>query len=126
MVASGVVVPVSLLDKGRDSVQIYLSYPVSDPDGNTVYKLSDTPIETLAVIQLQSQSGTSARRAEQQSEGFESEEIYRLRLPRSFTTTLDSHAVVVWRGQTWAVDGKPKLYNGSDRMAHVDYGLKRR
>lgn len=116
----------SLLDKGRETIIVYNDEPYIDPDGNPSRRASSTPITvTNCVVQLLAQSGTSARRTEQDNEGFESEEVYRLRPPRSFTTIIGSHAKVIWNGVEWGVFGKARRFNGSDRTAHIDYFLRR-
>lgn len=116
----------SLLDRGRDEVEIYLELePYEDEDGNIRNRVSDTPIHATASIQVKGQSGTAARRAEQDNEGFESEEVYRMRLPRSFPHILGARSYVIWRGEKFAVFGKPQYFNGSPRTAHIDYTIKR-
>lgn len=117
----------SLLDKGRETIVIYQEEEYIDPDGNPSRRASATPTYTVSncVVQLMAQSGTSARRTEDNNEGFDSEQVYRLRTPRSFTPLIGMHARVVWNGQNWAVFGKPRRYNGSDRTAHTDYILRK-
>jgi len=115
----------SLLDTGRETVTIYQEIETTDADGNTITKAGPTGVETIAAVQLAAQSGTSARRAEQDNEGFESEQVYRLRLPRSFPFLIGAQAKVEWRGVMWSVIGKPRLYNGSNNTAHVDYIIRR-
>lgn len=98
-----------------------------DPDGDPI-PIIVGPIQAIARFQVQNQSGTSARRAEQDNEGFESEKVYRMRFPRSFTKThgiLGAQSKVVWRDQTWAVFGDATVYNGSEATARVDYTVKR-
>lgn len=116
----------SLLDKGRETVVVYNEEEYVDPDGNPSRRPSTTPITiTNCVVQLLAQSGTSARRTEDNNEGFDSEQVYRMRPPRSFTTLIGMHARVVWNGVEWAVFGKARRYNGSDRTAHIDYIIRR-
>lgn len=117
----------SLLDKGRETVVVYQEEAYIDPDGNPSRRASATPTYTITncVVQLMAQSGTSARRTEDNNEGFDSEQVYRLRPPRSFTTIIGMHAKVVWNGQEWAVFGKARRYNGSDRTKHTDYILRK-
>jgi hypothetical protein len=117
---------VSLLDKGRETITLYNEETYIDADGNPSRRAGSTPVTvTNCVVQLMAQSGTSARRTEDNNEAFDSEQVYRLRPPRSFTTIIGMHAKVVWQGVEWAVFGKARRYNGSDRTAHVDYILRR-
>jgi hypothetical protein len=58
-----------------------------------------------ARIQPIGQSGTSARRAEQDNEGFETEKMYSLRFPRGFKCVLGAQSQVEWMGVRWAVHG---------------------
>lgn len=117
----------SLLDRGRETVTVYPEEVYTDPDGNVLRRPSATGITVPnAVVQLLAQSGTSSRRAEQDNEGLETEEVYRLRLPRSYTgPVIGAHGRVVWRGLTWAVIGKERRYNGSSRTGHIDYTIRR-
>lgn len=96
-----------------------------DEDGNIRTRVSTTPIPAKATIQIKGQSGTAARRAEQDNEGFESEEVYRMRLPRSFPFVLGARSQIEWRGGRYVVFGKPQIFNGSARTAHIDYTIKR-
>jgi hypothetical protein len=117
---------VSLLDKGRETVVVYNEEEYVDPDGNPSRRASTTPTTiSNCVVQLLAQSGTSARRTEDNNEGFDSEQVYRLRPPRSFTAIIGMHARVVWNGVEWAVFGKARRYNGSNRTAHIDYIIRR-
>lgn len=116
----------SLLDRGRETVTLYNEETYTDADGNPSRRASSTPIViTNCVVQPAAQSGTSQRREEQDNEGFESEETYRLRPPRSFTTLIGAQAKIVWRGLSWSIVGKGRKYNGSDRTAHQDYTIRR-
>lgn len=120
----------SLLDTGAryEPVTVYPEVMVVDEDGNKFTKPSDTPIEAIARFQVQNQSGTSARRAEQDNEGFESEKHYRMRFPRSFTVEhgiLGAQSQIVWNGQRWALFGDATVYNSSPALARVDYTIKR-
>lgn len=115
----------SLLDTGRETVTIYQEIETTDSDGNTITKAGPVGVETIAAVQLAAQSGTSARRAEQDNEGFESEQVYRLRLPRSFTMVIGAQAQVEWLGVRWSIIGKPRRYNGSNNTAHTDYIIRR-
>lgn len=116
----------SLLDRGRETVILYNEEAYVDADGNPSRRASSTPITiNNCVVQLLAQSGTSARRTEDNNEGFDSEQVYRLRPPRSFTTIIGMLAKVEWRGQTWSVFGKARRYNGSNRTAHIDYLIRK-
>lgn len=117
----------SLLDRGRETVVVYQEEAYIDSDGNPSRRASSTPTYTISncAVQLVAQSGTSARRTEDNNEGFDSEQVYRLRPPRSFTNIIGMHARVVWQGVEWAVFGKARRFNGSNRTAHIDYMLRR-
>jgi hypothetical protein len=115
----------SLLDRATEDVIVYPEEVVTDIDGNTRTRPSQTGIPAKARIQVQGQSGTSARRQEQDNEGYESEKVYRIRFPRSFPYTLGAQSVIEWRGKRWAVFGDVNYYTNSPRTAHVDYTMKR-
>lgn len=115
----------SLLDYGNEDVVVYLEEVVTDADGNTKTRPSTTGIPTKARIDPQNQSGTSSRRAEQDNEGFETEEVYSIRFPRSFSYEIGSQSQIEWLGVRWAVFGKPRRYTRSPRTAHTSYVMKR-
>lgn len=115
----------SLLDRSRENIVVYLEEVITDSDGNTITRASTTGIPARATIQVLAQSGTSSRRAEQDNEGFEIEEVYRLRFPRSFPHVLGAQSRIEWRGQYWALVGDPRRYNGSRRTTHLDYTIRR-
>ncbi|EHB44151.1 hypothetical protein MycrhDRAFT_6901 [Mycolicibacterium rhodesiae JS60] len=120
----------SLLDNGAsyDPVVVYPEELITDSDGNKFTRPSKTGIPAKARFQVQGQSGTSARRAEQDNEGFESEKVYRMRFPRSFTKAhgiLGSQSQIEWRGERWAVFGDVNFYNASSALSRVDYTVKK-
>lgn len=120
----------SLLDTGAryDPVTVYPEVMVIDADGNKFTKPSTEGIQAIARFQIQGQSGTSARRSEQDNEGFESEKVYRMRFPRSFTKQygiLGAQSEIEWNGRRWALFGDANVYNGSPALARVDYVIKR-
>lgn len=120
----------SLLDTGAryEPVTVYPEEMVIDDDGNRFTRPSDTPIQAIARLQIANQSGTSARRAEQDNEGFSTEKIYRMRFPRSFTTqhgVLGAQSQIEWKGSRWAIFGDASEYNSSPALARVDYMIKR-
>lgn len=118
----------SLLDYAFEDVVVYPEEVVIDADGNTKTQPSKTGIPAKASLHIQGQSGTSARRAEQDNEGFESEQVYKLRFPRSFTEQhglLGMQSQIEWQGKRWAVFGDPRVYTSSKRTAHVSYTIKR-
>ncbi|QFG04494.1 head-to-tail stopper [Mycobacterium phage Jeeves] len=120
----------SLLDTGA-RYQPCIVYPevlVIDGDGNKRTKASTTGIPAIARFQVANQSGTSARRAEQDNEGYESEKVYRMRFPRSFTKEhgeLGAQSEIEWRGKRWALFGDATVYDSSPSLARVDYTIKR-
>lgn len=120
----------SLLDTGAryQPVLVYKEEMVVDVDGNKFTRPSTTPIEAIARLQVANQSGTSARRAEQDNEGFETEKVYRCRFPRSFTKEhgiLGAQSRIEWRGEKWALFGDATVYDSSPALARVDYTIKR-
>lgn len=116
----------SLLDSGhREDVTVYVEETYVDGDGNTDTRPSETGFPAKARIQIKGQSGTAARRSEQDNEGFESEKVYELKFPRSFTTILGAQAQIQWRGARWTLFGDVNRYNNSRRTAHNTYTIKR-
>lgn len=120
----------SLLDTGAryQPVKVYPEVMVTDTDGNKFTKPSLTPIEAIARFQVANQSGTSARRAEQDNEGFSTEKVYRMRFPRSFTKEhgeLGAQSQIEWRAKRWALFGDATVYDSSPALTRVDYTIKR-
>jgi hypothetical protein len=119
-----------LLDTGAryQDVLVYPEIMYVDDDGNKFTAPAKCPIKAIARLQVANQSGTSARRAEQDNEGFQTEKVYRMRFPRSFTKTygiLGAQTQIVWRGQRWALFGDATVYEDSPALARVDYTIKR-
>jgi hypothetical protein len=106
---------VSLLHRGTDQVTVYSETVVTDADGNTVTRPGTVGVLCHAVVQPLSSTETD--------EGTTSK--YRLRLV-GYTGLLGAQSAVEWNGKRYAIDGDPKIYNGSRRTAHVDYRLVRR
>jgi len=115
----------SLLDKGNQCIIVYPEEVVTDADGNTRTRPSKNGFRTHARIQPIGQSGTSARRAEQDNEGFETEKYYSLRFPRSVKCILGAQAQVEWMGVRWAVQGDAMHFHSSPRTRHHTYTLRR-
>lgn len=118
----------SLLDRADQDVVIYQSEEFQDDLGNILERPSATGYAAKAQIQAARQSGTSARRAEQDNEGYETEEVYRMRFTREHDRThevLRPGAQVDWAGKKWSVVGYATPYMGSRRTAHIDYQLRR-
>lgn len=115
----------NLLDRGLELVTVYPEEVTFDSDGNTWTRAASQGIDTMATIQVAAASGTSSRRAEQDNEGFEVEENWRLRFPRQFPYILGAQSKVRWRGLMYSVVGDAKRYNGSRRTAHVEYTIRR-
>lgn len=117
----------SLLDRTNFPVTVYPEITIQDEDGNDILK-PGPGYETTATIQPQRQSGTSARRAEQDDEGYSTEEIYRLRFSRAHDAEhglLGQGSQLDWNGGRWHFVGMPTQYAGSRRTAHIDYQIKR-
>ena len=114
----------SILDRGYETVTVFLDEEYLDEDGIKHLRTSTTGIECVATIQPAS-SGTQ-RSSEQSNEGYETEEIYRIRFRRNDPIRPGIWAKVVWRGQTWTIHGHPLEYSqGSKRMPHRWYMLTR-
>src|SRR5690606_14412839 len=65
----------SMLSQGSKEVAVYTEIVVEDEDGNTLVLPSTEGVPTPAMIRVQAQSGTSARRSEQMDDGFFTEEV---------------------------------------------------
>ena len=118
----------SLLDKGNITITVYPDQITTDEDGNELRRASTIGYEAQAVIQPARQSGTSARRAEQGTEGYLTEEVYRLRFTRGHDRTrppLGLASEINWDGQRWHIIGWVTRYSGSRKTAHLDYQIKR-
>ena len=115
----------SLLDRGNVDITVYLEETTTDVDGNTVTRPSVTGIPAKVRMDFQVQTGTSARRAEQDNEGFETEQAYVIRFPRSWTTVLGAQSQIDWDGNRWSLQGDVSIYNRSPGTAHHEYKIKR-
>lgn len=117
----------SLLDSGAfyEDVILYPEEVVKDGLGNTRTRPSETGIPVRVRFQVQGQSGTSSRRQEQDNEGFESEKVYMIRLPRSFTQVIGAQSTIEWNGEKWSMFGDVNRYNSSRRTRHTTYTIKR-
>jgi hypothetical protein len=119
---------VSLLDRAKEDILIFHEEEYTSSDGNLMLRASAVGVPAKAEIQAARQSGTSARRAEQDNEGYETEEVYRLRFTRQYNKDnppLGIAAQIEWRGVRWSVIGQPTHYMGSRRTAHIDYQIRR-
>lgn len=117
----------SLLDVGRETVTVFHEEVFTSPDGNTMRRASTTDVDVIdnCAVQIGAQSGTSARRAEQDNEGFETEIVFRFRPPRSYTRIIGAQAQVEWDGKRFSIVGDAHTFNGSDNTRHTDYSLRR-
>lgn len=116
----------SLLDQWNVEVLVYLEEEVKDRDGNIRTRASDTPTPMKVWIAPIGQSGTSARRAEQDNEGYETEQVLRMRLRRKdMGIRIGAQSKVEFNGETWSVFGDLTEYRGSSRTHHHDYTLRR-
>jgi len=115
----------SLLNSWNTVVTVYPEKEYIDADGNRMTTWDpDNPYELKVMIQPLPQSGTSARRAEQDNEGFEIETSLRMRvLPGA--AKIDSQARLDWNGEWWSIIGDPLTYNGSKRTRHTEYTIRR-
>lgn len=116
----------SQLDRWNAEVLVYLEEAVEDRDGNIRTRASKTPTPLKVWIAPVSQSGTSARRAEQDNEGYETEQILRMRILRKdHGLRIGAQSKVEFDGQVWSVFGDRTVYRGSSRTEHHDYTLRR-
>lgn len=118
----------ALLDKAVEDVIVYPEVEDADELGNIILRPAAVGYATKATIQPARQSGTSARRAEQDNEGYETEENYRVRFTRKHDREhglIGQGAELEWRGKRWTFVGLPTIYNGSRRTRHVDYQIQR-
>lgn len=118
----------ALLDKAQQDVIVFPQEYFEDDLGNILIRPMAVGYEAKAEIQPARQSGTSARRAEQDNEGYETEETYRLRFSREHDREhepLGQGAQVEWKGRRWSVVGQPTFYMGSKRTTHIDYQIRR-
>lgn len=116
----------SLLDRGNADIELYQEELVFDKDGNAHTQAAKVPTPLRVWLAPIGQSGTSARRAEQDNEGFETEKVMRMRLLRKdHGLEIGAQAKVVFEGQEWSVFGDRTKYMGSPRTAHHDYMLRR-
>lgn len=116
----------SLLDKGNTDVEVFLEEKVKDKDGNIRSRASSTPIKLRVYLEPVGQSGTAARRAEQDNEGYETEKVMRMRVRRSDSSIeIGAQSNVKIGNEMWQVFGDVTRYRGSPRTAHNDYNLRR-
>lgn len=118
----------SILNRGNADILVFSEVMEYDSDGNPRTKPGSVGIPARAMIQLRAQSGTSARRAEQDNEGFETESVYRMRLTNADHARIGiigSQAAIEWEGIRWSVIGDAQIFNGSRRTRHYDYTIRR-
>lgn len=118
----------SLLDRARDDAIVFPEEAFTDDDGNPRRRPSAIGIPAKVRVEVRGQSGTSARRAEQDNEGESTEKVYNIRFTRSFTEqhgVLGAQAQIEWKGARWVIFGDVNYYNGSPRTAHVSYTIRR-
>lgn len=116
----------SLLDRWNAEVLVYLEEAVEDRDGNIRTRAAKEPTPLKVWVAPIGQSGTSARRAEQDNEGYETEQVMRMRLLRKdHGLKIGAQSKVLLDGQVWSVFGDRTMYRGSPRTKHHDYTLRR-
>lgn len=107
----------SLLNRGTEVVTVYPEELVFDSDGNkltrpsevgVVVKVSVQPIESIA--DSEKNGATTSK--------------YWLRLV-GYPGLLGAQSAVEWQGRRYAIDGDPRIYNGSRRTAHAIYTIVR-
>lgn len=116
----------SLLDRGNKDIILYPEEVVKDRDGNTRTRASKVGIPLRVWIAPVGASGTSARRSEQDNEGYETEKHRRMRVRRKDDHIhIGAQSQVEIDGQIWSVFGDVTEYLGSPRTYHKDYMLRR-
>lgn len=116
----------SLLNRGNTEVIVFREEMVVDEDGNRVTRPSKTGIPCQAVIQPVNSSIQPPGSGERQDEGFETTELYRMRLVGWEFGVLGAQSAIEWEGRRYAVQGEVKRFRGSPRTAHDDFTLLRR
>ena len=111
----------SLLDRGRETVTVFLEEVWTDPDGNVITRPSPNGITATATIQPRSQTAGSGP----EDEGFYTRDVYRIRFTRGFPHVLGSQSQIEWRGARWGIFQEARRYNGSGATAHIDYLIER-
>lgn len=116
----------SLLDRGNATVEVFPEEQVVSRDGNVFTRASKEPLTIEVWLAPVGQSGTSARRAEQDLEGFETEKVMRMRMLRkNHHIVLGAQSKVRFEGQMWSVFGDVSRYMATPRTRHHDYTLRR-
>lgn len=117
----------SQLDRWNAEVEYYPEEMVIDKDGNKRTRAAEVPIPLKVWLQPQGQSGTAARRAERDLEGYSTEDVLRMRLRRDEDRkhTIGAQAKINWDGAWYSAFGNPKQYLGSERTRHNIYTLRR-
>lgn len=116
----------SLLDRGNKDILFYPEVAVEDRDGNVRTRPSDTPVPLRVQLEPQGQSGTAARRSEQDNEGYETEKVLRMRLRRQDRDlVIGAQACVEIDGQRWSVFGDEWNYYSSPTTRHRFVLLRR-
>lgn len=105
----------SLLHRGTDQVTVFAEVTKTDSDGNTITAPGTVGVVCRAVVQPLSST--------EDADGTTSK--YRLRLV-GYPDLLGARSAVEWQGRRYAIDGEPKIHNGSRRTAHIDYVIVRR
>ena len=108
----------SLLHRSTEVVTVFPEEAVTDADGNTMTQPSAVGVVSRAVVQPMTST-------EDATVGFETTSKYRLRLV-GYPDMLGAQSQVEWQGKRYAIDGEPKVFNGSRPTTHVDYLLVRR
>ena len=123
----------SRMNAWNEEVLVFPETTWTSADGNPMTGVEDDAvgIPAKALIQVTAASGTSARRAEQDNEGFESEQNYALRFPRFEEANLAAYlplgpqSQIEWNGERWHQTGFPNGYNGSRRTRRHWYSIRR-
>lgn len=105
---------------------LYLEEAVADADGNVRTRASSDGIPLKVWVAPVGQSGTAARRAEQDNEGYETERVLRMRLLRKDSgLDIGAQSKILLDGEMWSVFGDVTHYRANRRTAHKDFTLRR-
>lgn len=115
-----------LFDMYNAEVVVFPEVVTTDRDGNVKTTASTEGFPAKAMIHPLNQSGTAARRAEQDNEGFESEKVVRCRFTGEHRfLVLGAQSQIEWEGNRWSVFGDVIQYDSSPRTKHYHYTLRR-
>ena len=116
----------SLLNKANCVVRVYPEEAVYDEDGNIRTRPSKNGISCPAVIQPVNSSIQPPGSGEEDAIGFQTQELYRMRLVGWCGPPLGAQSRIDWEGRWYSVQGEVKRFRGSTRTQHDDFTLLRK